>query len=406
MMLNFNISNSKSMTLFQFRYFIMTSSLILISLKMIRKGFPVVMIILIFYLYLFPSIRSYYQNLNQSLPLILLFTYNHSIKTRSNICQGTRNGGHIVNFDRCPMKCEFSCQINDFKQRSPHAVLFFGEDFTWSFKITNQNRSSSNQRWVFWSWEAPIHHQEYTQSRLTFNWTMTYRQDSDIVHAYGRYIARNLSYTIHDNQVIDFYLSSKNNRSTFDIEEEFRRRENKTLWFVSNCRARTQRYKIADKLSQYFPNDRYGQCLQTKHYMSTIEFEQTLFRYKFYLAFENAHCQDYITEKAFYNALAHGSIPIVLGPNKKNYQEILPPNSFIHINDFQNLTELANELNEITHNLQRFTFYHQWRKDYRLIVWPSNYFIDGLFCNLCQKLYYDEKPKSYKNFSNWLNKCN
>jgi hypothetical protein len=107
---------------------------------------------------------------NQSLPLILLYTHNHSVKTRDNICRGIRNGDHVVNFDNCPNKCEFSCQIKDFKQRSPLAVLFFSEDFYWSFKLTDQNRTSFQQRWIFWSWEAPIHHPEYTKSHLTFNW--------------------------------------------------------------------------------------------------------------------------------------------------------------------------------------------------------------------------------------------
>jgi hypothetical protein len=107
---------------------------------------------------------------NQPVPLILLYTFNHSAKTRNNICRGLRNGGHVVNFDRCPNKCEFSCRIEDFKQRSPLAVLFFGEDFTWSFKLTDRNRTSFQQRWIFWSWEAPIHHPEYTKSGLTFNW--------------------------------------------------------------------------------------------------------------------------------------------------------------------------------------------------------------------------------------------
>jgi hypothetical protein len=112
-----------------------------------------------------------YQNtFQQSSPLILLYTHNHSIKTRDNICRGIRNGGHIVNFDKCPQKCEFSCRIEDFKQRSPDAVLFFGEDFYWSFKLTDQNRTSYQQRWIFWSWEAPIHHPKYTKSHLTFNW--------------------------------------------------------------------------------------------------------------------------------------------------------------------------------------------------------------------------------------------
>ncbi|CAF2074706.1 unnamed protein product [Rotaria magnacalcarata] len=364
--------------------------------------------LLFYYHSLGPSLIFYYKHFNQSLPLILLYTHNRSHKTRNNICRGTRNGGHVVNFERCPKKCQFSCQLQDFKQRSPLAVLFFGEDFYWPFQLTDQDRLSYKQRWIFWSWEAPINHPEYSRSRLTFNWTMTYRQDSDIIHDYGRYIARNLSYTIRDYQAVDFYLSNETNQSTFDVGKEFSARENKILWIVSNCKTRTNRHQIATELNKYFPIDQYGGCslLNKKaKILSTNEFEQTLFKYKFYLAFENSNCQDYITEKAFYNALAHGSIPIVLGANENNYKNILPPNSFIYIQRYKNMSDLANQLRNISQNLYVFKFYHQWRIHYRLIVWPSNYFIDDLFCNLCIKLYEDEKPKSYNNFSRWLNQC-
>jgi hypothetical protein len=334
------------------------------------------------------------------------------MKTRDNICRGVRNGGHVVNFNKCPLKCEFSCRIEDFKQRSPLAVLFFGEDFSWSFQLTDQNRSSLKQRWIFWSWEAPANHPEYTQSHLTFNWfakkiiflnflsfflisrTMTYRQDSDIVHDYGRYIPRNLSYTIRDYQAVDFYLSSKDNQSTFNIEKEFTHRQNPILWFVSNCNTRTKRDKIANELSKYFPIDQHGQCSHSHRNESRIspeDFEQTLFKYKFYLAFENAHCQDYVTEKAFYNALAHGSIPIVLGPNKENYKQILPPNSFIHIDHFENLTKLADELDRISKNLDLFSFYHQWRNDYRLIIFSV------IYVSSCMKMKNKRLMKTFQN---------
>jgi len=237
---------------------------------------------------------------------------------------------------------------------------------------------------------------------------MTYRQDSDIVHDYGRYIARNLSYTIHDYQAVDFYLSSKDNRSTFDIEKEFQFRKNKIIWFVSNCKTRIKRHKIVEELHKYFPIDQYGQCSHSnkeRNRISSKSFEQTLFKYKFYLAFESANCQDYITEKAFYNALAHGSIPIVLGSNEENYKNILPPNSYIHVEHYKNLQHLADELNRISQDVKIFKSYHQWRNDYRLIVWPSNYFINDRFCDLCMKLHNDNEPKTYSNFSRWLNQC-
>lgn len=237
---------------------------------------------------------------------------------------------------------------------------------------------------------------------------MTYRQDSDIVHDYGRYITRNLSHTIRDDQAVDFYLSSKDNRSTFDTKIEFQTRKNKILWFVSNCRTQTKRHEIAKTLAESFPVDQYGQCShkdKKQNHISTDDFERRLFEYKFYLAFENANCQDYITEKAFYNALAHGSIPIVLGSSEENYRNLLPPHSFIHVEHFHHLKDLTDELKRISKDVSVFESYHAWRDDHRLIVWPSNYFIDDRFCDLCIKLHHDYELKSYSNFSQWLNQC-
>ena len=142
------------------------------SLCIWKKVLLMIFIIFVFDFHNYRALIFYNKDFHRPLPLILLYTFNRSIKTRNNICRGAQNGGHVVNFDKCPLKCEFSCRIEDFKQRSPHAVLFFSEDFWWSFKLTDQNRSSSKQRWIFWSWEAPINHPEYTRSRLTFNWSV------------------------------------------------------------------------------------------------------------------------------------------------------------------------------------------------------------------------------------------
>lgn len=107
---------------------------------------------------------------NNEIPVILLYTHNRSKKTEMNICRGIRNAGRLVNFDKCPSKCRFSCRLEDLHHSSTRVVLFFGEDFYWPFKISDKNRSSTKQRWVFWSWESYAHHPEYSKSGLTFNW--------------------------------------------------------------------------------------------------------------------------------------------------------------------------------------------------------------------------------------------
>lgn len=137
---------------------------------LIQRKFLFLSLIFLFNIWIYLLFQQSETNLPRSFPLIVLYTFNRSVKTRDNICRGVRNGGHVVNFDHCPKKCEFSCRMEDFKKRSPDAVLFFGEDFYWPFKLTDQQRTSPEQRWIFWSWEAPLHHPRYTKSGLTFNW--------------------------------------------------------------------------------------------------------------------------------------------------------------------------------------------------------------------------------------------
>lgn len=107
--------------------------------------------------------------------------------------------------------------------------------------------------------------------------------------------------------------------------------------------------------------------------------------FKFYLSFESNTCQDYITEK-FYKAFYYGLIPIVYGPDKTDYNRLAPKNSFIHIDDFnKDMTELARYIEKIHSNLTLFSSFHQWRKNYEIII-------DGKalerirMCELCQRL--------------------
>ena len=82
------------------------------------------------------------------------------------------------------------------------------------------------------------------------------------------------------------------------------------LWFVSNCRNdRTNRLAYAQSLANVtkLKIDIIGKCGKNK-----TKGKANLQDYKFYLAFENSFCQDYITEK-FFKVLHSGTIPIVRG---------------------------------------------------------------------------------------------
>ena len=80
----------------------------------------------------------------------------------------------------------------------------------------------------------------------------------------------------------------------------------KVAWFVSNCGAKNGRLEYARNLSTFIDVDIYGSCGQKRCPRSSDECNKMLDTdYKFYLAFENSNCKDYITEKFYVNGLEY-----------------------------------------------------------------------------------------------------
>ena len=87
-------------------------------------------------------------------------------------------------------------------------------------------------------------------------------------------------------------------------------------------------------------------------------------KYKFYMAFENSvHCTDYISEKLWRNSLAQGLVPVVYGPHVDDVKAMAPPNSYIHVEDYNSPAELAKYLDYLSKNDTAYLEYHQWRKE-------------------------------------------
>ena len=78
---------------------------------------------------------------------------------------------------------------------------------------------------------------------------------------------------------------------------------------ASNCGAANNRMEYARDLQKFIAVDIYGDCGEHKcpthlpHKMSVPCVNWLANDYKFYLAFENSNCKDYITEKLLHNAL-------------------------------------------------------------------------------------------------------
>lgn len=82
-------------------------------------------------------------------------------------------------------------------------------------------------------------------------------------------------------------------------------------------------------------------------------------RYKFTLAFENARCGDYVTEKAF-RALARGSVPVYLGA--PNAADFMPgADSFIDAAAFPSAAALGAHLRALDADDAAYAALHAWR---------------------------------------------
>lgn len=126
--------------------------------------------------------------------------------------------------------------------------------------------------------------------------------------------------------------------------------------------------------------------------------------YKFYFAFENSICKDYITEK-FWMKIRSPVVLVVL--SRAIVEPFAPPNSFVAVDDFASPSQLANYLQMLHKSPMLYAKYFEWRRHYDVI------FLDGVdhnafekpwgFCLLCKKLWTETHRHSvYSNFNSWF----
>ena len=150
-------------------------------------------------------------------------------------------------------------------------------------EMIKRPEANKDQLWIYYQLESPQNTPPIPKG-IIVNWTATYNSDSMIQTPYGKYV-----YQLNSNAL---------NTSTFDEKLKL------VAWFVSNCKATNNRLSYAHELSKYIDVDIYGKCGNLTCRRNTEESCNKMLKkkYKFYLAFENSNCKDYITEK-FFNAL-------------------------------------------------------------------------------------------------------
>ncbi|XP_078537221.1 3-galactosyl-N-acetylglucosaminide 4-alpha-L-fucosyltransferase FUT3-like [Lissotriton helveticus] len=253
------------------------------------------------------------------------------------------------------------------------AVIFHHRDVFNSREQLLLEPRFPTQRWVWYNMESPSNVRNLDKMNNLLNITMSYRQDSDIFTPYG--------WLVMHKEPQNFSIPAKSKLVS---------------WVVSNWNPASRRVQYYEELKKHIQVDVFGRTTQPldkdlKH--------STISQYKFYLSFENSEHQDYITEKLWDNALLSGTVPVVLGPTRENYERFLPAEAFIHVDDFSSAQELADYLTLLDSDDERYKRYFDWRRNFKVI---GEFDWSIYYCKACQYLSQNPSYKTIPSVAKWF----
>lgn len=245
----------------------------------------------------------------------------------------------------------------------------------------------SKQRWILFMHESPQYTQDLEEYNGIFNWTMTYMKKSDIFVPYFSF-----------NKLRSELKKPKFGTNFADGKT------GKVAWVISHCGLIRDSYAL--ELEKYIDVTVYGNCaVKYKRNMGRCsdwgkECENELKAYKFYLAFENCFCKDYLTEKYWEKGLRYGLVPVVMGAMDVDSHAI--PGSYIDVNDFESIEKLAKHLSYLDGNATAYNEYFKWRYQYEI-----THGVDT-FCEVCRAVHKEAKSEHvYDNLDEfWSTKKN
>ncbi|XP_074535662.1 alpha-(1,3)-fucosyltransferase 4-like [Halichoeres trimaculatus] len=260
------------------------------------------------------------------------------------------------------------CTLTDDQRAYPKAdavIMHHREVGSGVVKLPSKKRPAK-QKWIWMNFESPTHSPGLSSLNGLFNLTMSYRKDSDIFLPYGCLVPNNLS-ALWNHYPYPLRALAPTSQLLRPLL---------LAWVVSNWSGSHARVVFYNTLRQYITVDLFGRA--GKPLPNDIGNESVLRlleQYQFYLSLENSKHTDYITEK-LWNAILAGSIPVVLGPSRQNYERFLPPEAFIHVDDFPTVRELAEYLQMLRREPVRLRKHLDWRGNYsvhRISFWDEQY---------------------------------
>ena len=248
------------------------------------------------------------------------------------------------------------------------------------------------QKWLFYNLEAPRSYRFQQLGRYieSFNLTLTYTHDADIVKPFGICLPRRNTMAKHPKSVTDYIrkiYGTLTDEAPWLSEDRpyisYNRAKGKSrlaAWMPSDCTNANKRMDYVKLLQRYVPVDIYGECGNFTCLPKVAkECDRHISKtYKFYLAFESSLCSEYITDNVW--TLLNGEIvPIVLGGAE--YEKYLPKHSYINVNNFASPEKLATYLKLLDSNDTLYNQYFNWKKAYTCHDSVPG---DSLECRICR----------------------
>lgn len=182
-----------------------------------------------------------------------------------------------------------------------------------------------------------------------FDYSMSHRRNADFFHP----------------MITGYYPETVLETSPVPWEEK----DDAAVFIASNCESHNDREAYVVELMKHMEVANYGSCLNNRKQLGRtgrpkidLQNEQKILgRHKFYLAFENSCCVDYISEKIG-SAFASGLIPVVAGP--EDYSSYVPTHhSVINIRDFASPKQLAQYLKKVAQDKDLYDSYMSYKVD-------------------------------------------